>query len=315
MSGVLVVGEARRGALRDITFELLGAAATLSRPEAGASGAAATPGGPIRALVVGDAPVDGLAVDEVLRVDAAHFDPLLQAAAVKAAIEHAAPALVLAPHSIDGMSYAAAVAAELGLGFASDVVAIEEGPVVTRGAYGHRLRARLEFPGAETTLLTVRRGAFEPAAPGAPGAVTALAVEAPAHAVEHLGYQEPEARGADIAQADFLLALGRGAEEAFAELEAIAAELGATVAVSRPLVDEGLASAARQVGQSGRTVKPKVYLALGISGAVQHLAGVRAGTVIAVNTDPKAPIFQSADYGAVADLVEVARELRRQLAS
>ena len=89
----------------------------------------------------------------------------------------------------------------------------------------------------------------------------------------------------------------------------MAEALNATIAASRPLVDAGFVSAAQQVGQSGRTVKPRVYLALGISGAVQHLAGVRAGTVVAVNTDPGAPIFQAADYGAVADLLEVAREL------
>jgi len=305
MSGVLVVAEARRGELREVSFELLGAAATLS--------------GPVRVLLVGDAPADALnvpGVEEVLTVASPreHFEPHLQAEAVKQAIARLQPAVVLAPHSLDGLSYAAAVAAELDLGFASDVIAIEDGPVVTRGAYAHRLVARLEFPGKATTVLTVRPGAYEAVAPGGGSARVTPADFAPDEslaAVEHLGYVEPEIAGEDITAANLVLALGRGVPDAdtFAELEGVAEAINATVAASRPLVDAGFVSATRQVGQSGRTVKPKVYLALGISGAVQHLAGVRAGTVIAVNTDPAAPIFQAADYGAVADLREVAREL------
>jgi electron transfer flavoprotein alpha subunit len=130
--------------------------------------------------------------------------------------------------------------------------------------------------------------------------------------VEHLGYVEAEAGDVDITASGFLLSIGRGVEDAdgVAEFESIASKLSATLAVSRPLVDAGLVSAGRQVGQSGKTVKPKVYLALGISGAIQHLAGMRkADTIIAVNTDPEAPIFQVAHYGAVADLYDVARAL------
>jgi electron transfer flavoprotein alpha subunit len=109
-----------------------------------------------------------------------------------------------------------------------------------------------------------------------------------------------------------LLSIGRGVEDeaGVTEFESIAAKVRATLSVSRPLVDAGLASPSRQVGQSGKTVKPKVYVALGISGAVQHLSGMRkADTIIAVNTDPEAPIFQIAHYGAVADLFDVARAL------
>jgi electron transfer flavoprotein alpha subunit len=205
------------------------------------------------------------------------------------------------------MGYAPAVAAELELGFASDVHSVN--PVKR----GDRLLATLEFDGP--ALLTVRPGAFRPAAPGSGATVTAIALEA--GVVEHLGYREPEP-GVDITAAPFLLALGGGVREAaeFEELARIAEAIHATVAVSRPPVDAGFATTARQVGQSGKTVKPRVYLALGISGAVQHLAGIRAAdTIIAVNTDPDAPIFHFAHYGAVADLLDVARELPRHLAS
>jgi electron transfer flavoprotein alpha subunit len=293
---VLVLAEARRGALRDVSLELLAAAATLE--------------GPVNVLLVGDAVPDALnvpGVETILVGRREHYEPHVQTAAAKAAIERFAPAYVLAPHSVDAMGYAPAVAAELGLGFASDVTGVDP---VTRGAYGDRLVARLEFDGP--ALLMLRPGAYEPAAGTGSASVEEIALEESAARVEHLGYVEAELGDVDITKSGFLISIGRGVEDAdgVAEFEAIAEKLSATLASSRPLVDAGLLPAARQVGQSGKTVKPKVYLALGISGAIQHLAGMReADTIIAVNTDPEAPIFQVAHYGAVADLFDVARAL------
>jgi electron transfer flavoprotein alpha subunit len=296
MSGVLVLAEARRGELRDVTLELLAAAATLP--------------GPINVLLVGDAPTDALgAAETILHARREHYEPHVAAAAARAAIERFAPAVILAPHSVDAMGYAPAVAAELGLGFASDVTSVSP---VTRGAYGERLVATLEFDGP--ALLMVRAGAYEAASATGSATVEELALDESLARVEHLGYVEAETGDVDITAAPFVLSIGRGVEDAdeVAEFEEIADKLSATLAVSRPLVDAGLVSAARQVGQSGKTVKPKVYLALGISGAIQHLAGMRkADTIIAVNTDPEAPIFQVAHYGAVADLFDVARALPR----
>jgi electron transfer flavoprotein alpha subunit len=297
--GTLILAEARRGALRDVSLELLTAAAALD--------------GPVNVLLVGDADpalLDVPGVETILTGGREHFEAHVQADAVKRAIERFAPAFVLAPHSVDAMGYAPAVAAELDLGFASDVMSVDP---VTRGAYGDRLVAELEFAGRATTLLMLRAGAYEAAAPGGgSAAIEALALDESVAATEHLGFVEAEAGDVDITKSGFLISIGRGVEDAdgVAEFEAIAEQLSATLAVSRPLVDAGLVSAARQVGQSGKTVKPKVYLALGISGAIQHLAGMRkADTIIAVNTDPEAPIFQVAHYGAVADLFDVAREL------
>ena len=130
-----------------------------------------------------------------------------------------------------------------------------------------------------------------------------------------MGFREVETADVDITKAEFLLSIGRGIEDkdAIEQFEELAEKMGATLSVSRPLVDAGWVSNARQVGQSGKTVKPKVYLALGISGAGQHLAGMQtAETIIAVNTDPEAPIFGVAHYGAVADLFDVADELAEQ---
>jgi electron transfer flavoprotein alpha subunit len=125
-----------------------------------------------------------------------------------------------------------------------------------------------------------------------------------------------QAGDVDITKADFLLSIGRGVEEKdnIERFEELAEKMGATLSVSRPLVDAGWVPGARQVGQSGKTVKPRVYLAFGISGAVQHLAGMRtAETIIAVNTDPEAPIFGVAHYGAVMDMFELADELEQAL--
>jgi electron transfer flavoprotein alpha subunit len=134
-------------------------------------------------------------------------------------------------------------------------------------------------------------------------------------ATEHLEFREAESSDVDITKAPFLMSIGRGVEDQdnIPRFEELAERLGATLSVSRPLVDAGWMPSARQVGQSGKTVKPRLYLAMGISGAVQHLAGMRtAETIIAVNTDPEAPIFGVAHYGAVTDMFELADELEQQ---
>jgi electron transfer flavoprotein alpha subunit len=261
-------------------------------------------------------------VDEVLLVPTPgeHFEAHVAERAVRELIDAERPALVLLGHTIDSLGFGPAVAAAGGLGFASDVTALswDGGPVASRGAYGDKLVAELEFPGKECTLLMLRPGTFEPAAAGAQAARTRtveLALEGVA-ATEHLGFEEVPETGVDITKAPFLFSIGRGVEDKdeLPRFEALAERFGATLSVSRPLVDAGWVPSARQVGQSGKTVKPRVYLALGISGAVQHLAGMRtAETIIAVNTDPEAPIFGVAHYGAVADLFEVADELEQAL--
>jgi electron transfer flavoprotein alpha subunit len=318
MAGLLVIAEARQGELREVSFELIAAAL----------GVKSDAGGRLTVALI-DADADRHAgalaadgVDEVLTVRSpvAQFEPHVAARALEQLIERERPSLVLAAHSIDALGFAPAVAATTGLGFASDVTAVgwDGGPVATRGAYGDKLVAEYDFPGKETTLLLLRAGTFAPAAAGLGGA-PASAVELDLNGVartEHVGYREVEAGDVDIAKADFLLSIGRGVEEKdnIARFEELADRLGATLSVSRPLVDAGWMPGARQVGQSGKTVKPRVYLALGISGAVQHLAGMRtAETIIAVNTDPEAPIFSVAHYGAVVDMFELADELEQAL--
>lgn len=318
MSGVLVVAETRRGELREVSLELIGAGLEIK----GASG------GPLKVAVMDSEPgrfraplsVDG--VDELLLVatPSEHFEAHVAQRALEQLIESERPELVLLGHTIDSLGFGPAVAAKGGLGFASDAVTLSwaDGPVVGRGAYGDKLIAELEFPGKETTLVMLRPGAFAPAVAGAQpvdAREVALALDGVA-ATEHVGFEEVEDTGVDITKAPFLFSIGRGVEDKdeIPRFEALADRLGATLSSSRPLVDAGWIPSARQVGQSGKTVKPRVYLALGISGAVQHLAGMRtAETIIAVNTDPEAPIFGVAHYGAVADLFKVVDELEQAL--
>jgi electron transfer flavoprotein alpha subunit len=249
------------------------------------------------------------------------FDPELTERAVAAVVDDRGPGLILAGHTVDGFGFAPALAARRQLGFAPNVTAVEfaDGALAARrGVYGDRLVAALEFD-RETVVLMVRPGAHEPAPKAAGATVSALSVDLGEPACEHLGFRPVAAAGSediDITRSDFLLSIGRGIgeQESVERFSELAASMGATLTASRPLVDAGWVSPARQVGQSGRTVKPKAYLALGISGAIQHLAGIRdAETVIAVNTDPEAPIFGAADFGAVLDIHDLADALEQAL--
>ena len=314
MSGVLVIAESRRGELRDVSLELIGAALGL-KDEAG---------GRLAVAAIGAGAADHTealgaeGVDEVLTVEAPteHFEAHVYAAALEALIEEEEPDLVLLGHTIDSLGFGPAVAARRGLGFASDVtrLAWDGGPVAARGGYGGKVEVELDFPGKECVLLMLRAGAFQ-AAEGSGGAPSRTVEMQAEPRTEHLGFRDVEAGDVDITKAELLLSIGRGIEDkdSLPQFEELADKMGATLSVSRPLVDAGWVPNARQVGQSGKTVKPKVYLALGISGAVQHLAGMQtADTIIAVNTDPEAPIFSVAHYGAVADLFDVADGLAEQ---
>ncbi len=317
MSEVMVLAEARRGELRPVSFELIGAARALS--ERGA--------GPVTVVLVGhDAAAQAgavalVGVQRILVVPAPqpHFEAHVTQAAIEALIERRRPSLVLAGHTIDSLGFAPAVAARGGHGFASDVTSVswtEQGATAQRPAYGEELVAELDFPGKETVVLLLRPGAFAPAE-GTSEKAESERLEldlSTAARSERIELREAPSGELDIAKADFLLALGRGigSAESLPRLERLAEAIGATISVSGPLVEAGWASRTRKVGQSGKTVAPRVYLALGISGAAQHLAGMsRSRTIVAVNSDPGARIFDFAHYGAVADLFEIADELER----
>jgi electron transfer flavoprotein alpha subunit len=308
---VLVVAEHLRGEIRDVTRELVTAGSEL-----GSVTVAVIARDP--ALLVDAVNVEGVAEIVTVAAGADEFESDTHQQALEALVAERRPKVVLTGFTVNAMGYAAAVAAKLGLGFASDVhgVSMEGDSVVaTRSFYGGKVDAEVEFPGAETVILALRPTTWPPAEGAGSASVSALDVSTARARARHVEFVEPApSTDVDITQADFLFSVGRGIGDADAlpELEALAARMGAVLSVSRPVVDAGWMPSSRQVGQSGKTVKPKVYLALGISGAVQHLAGMKAsGTIIAVNTDPEASIFNVAHYGAVTDLFDVVEELEK----
>jgi electron transfer flavoprotein alpha subunit len=316
MSGILVIAEQRRGELRPISLELVSAAQGLRR--AGEEVAVAilgkAPDGFIKALGV-------VGVDEIVTVTvpASEFDPDTFESAVGALIAQRNPDVVLVAHSVDSFGYAAALAARLGLGFATDVFAVEriEGELVaTRGGYGQKVSVEVDFPGRSTVLLSVRGNVFK--APEQTASPRVTAVDAPQIASRAAGREFIEMSAGDdvdMTAAEFILTIGRGiGEEAkVPQFRELAEAIGATLGCSRPIADAGWLPKSRQVGQSGKTASAcKLYIAMGVSGAIQHLAGMKhVTTIVAVNSDAEASIFGVAKYGIVGDIFEIADELRR----
>jgi electron transfer flavoprotein alpha subunit len=318
MAGILVVAEHLDGIMRDVSAELIGAALSIKDDI----------GGPLQVLVIASSP-DELAkavnlegVDEILTVqsDSDHFDPLVYEEAVCMVGASGRPSAILIGHTSSGMAYGAAVAARLGSGFASDVFILAmdgEELVATRSAYGNKVEMELGFSGKAVVVLTLRGATFAPPQATGAAAITPvdLDISALTGASTHVEYQEAPPSDIDISKADFILSVGRGIQDKdnlprFAEL---ADKLGATFGCSRPIVDAGWLPKPHQVGQSGKVAANcQLYFALGISGAVQHLFGMKhIDTIIAVNTDPEAPIFNVATYGTTVDLFELTDALER----
>jgi electron transfer flavoprotein alpha subunit len=320
MNGVLVLAELADGAVRPAGLELIGAARALSEQGAGPLVLALV--GPEEQLRPDALPAAGVAEIVNVPTPCESFEAHVWQAALEGLIDARRPSVVLASHTLDALGFAPAVAARAGLGFASDVMGAswdDQRLSARRGAYGERLVAELDFPGKSTVLLLLRTGAFQPPnttdQPGPPSTRLDLDLTGRAR-TKRLELREPPRGEVDIAKADFLLSIGRGVKDAeeIPRFERLAERMGAVLSASGPLVEAGWVSRARKVGRSGRTVAPRVYLALGISGAAPHLAGMsEARTIIAVNTDPNARIFDVAHYGAVIDLFEVAAELEREL--
>jgi electron transfer flavoprotein alpha subunit len=248
------------------------------------------------------------------------------------------PGLVLIGQSAYGMDLAPSLATQLDLPLVTDCVGLEfeDGQLfAVREMYGGKVSARVAFRQADTYMITVRQAAF-PFEEGEPLGGEIIAVDSPLtlrQALRHaqggpqgtaeeiklkkfIEYVEAAVGEVDITQADVVVAVGRGIKEGdnMPLVEKLAGALGGVLAGSRPVVDAGWLPPDRQVGQSGKTVKPKLYLAVGISGASQHVVGMKAAsTIVAVNKDPDAPIFKVAHYGIVDDLFKVVPALTAQL--
>jgi electron transfer flavoprotein alpha subunit len=318
MAGILVVAEHRSGEIRDITFELITAAKNLKDKITGKLQVTVIARDPSRYVEA----INREGVDEIITVTVQddEFNVEEQQHVVESLIKAVSPTLIFLGNTINSLSYGPALAARLDVGFASDVIRVNyEGDsfTATRQYYGGKVNVELEFPGKSQYLIQIRAGSYPPAA--GPGKAEVRNVDPQVDysqiRVKHLTIQKPAAADVDITKAPFLLSIGRGVvkKENIPKFEQLAAKIGATLSCSRPLVDAGWLPNSRQVGQSGKTVKPKIYLALGISGAVQHQMGIKgSSTIIAVNTDADAPIFNIADYAAVCDMFALAEELAKQ---
>jgi electron transfer flavoprotein alpha subunit len=231
--------------------------------------------------------------------------------ALQQAIQARQPAYLVLPHSYQVRDYAPKLAARLGQTLIGDVTGIEAGPVFTRQLMQGRLTGEYRHSGEGPCLVSVQSGAFRAGTASAKAApVEIFAPEIPASAIRTKP-GEPfrgTSQSVDLTAAQRIVSVGRGIkEETNLDLvRKLAAALGAELAASRPICDSGWLPLDRQVGSSGQTVSPKLYVAVGISGAIQHLVGMKGSQcIVAINKDPEAPIFEVADYGIVGDLFEV----------
>lgn len=309
MAEVLVLVEHSDGALKKVSAELITAARALGEP------AAVVVGKPGTAAPL----VDGLKEAGAAKVYVAESDdaenflvtPVVDVLAGLA--ESAAPAGVIIAANADGKEIAGRLAARIGSGLLIDAVDVKEGAVGVHSIFGGAFTVEAQVT-SDTPVITVRPGAIEAAPAAGAGEVVNVEVPAQAENATKITKREPVVAGdrPELTEASVVVAGGRGvgSAENFSVVEALADSLGAAVGASRAAVDSGYYGGQFQVGQTGKTVSPQLYIALGISGAIQHRAGMQTSkTIVAVNKDEEAPIFEIADLGIVGDLFKVAPQL------
>ena len=309
---ILVIAEQWKGRLHPASWEAIAAAQELAGDQ------------PVEALVLGSGP--SAAAPELSQADVGTVrvidDAALElytadgyVAALQQAIAQLAPSHVLLPHTYRTRDFAPKLAAKIDRALVTDCVGIKRADKTTflRPIFQGKLIAEVAAEGEFPHLVTIQIGAYraDNAKRGStPAAVTPLPVKVDGSAIRERPeepFQETK-QAVDLSQAERIVAVGRGikAQEHIALAERLAAALGAQLAASRPICDSGWLPMERQIGSSGQTVAPKLYVALGISGAIQHVVGMKgARTIVAINKDADAPIFEIADYGIVGDLFEI----------
>jgi len=310
---ILVIAEQRGGKLNRATWETIAgaqqladaAAITIALPGAGAAAAAAE--------------IAAARVKEVVTVESAALEPYTPdgyTEALQQAIQQLSPDLVMLPHTYQTRDFAPKLAARMDRALITDVTGIKKRAGETafvRPMFQGKLTADVVAQGPAPHFVTFQIGAFradQAARGGAAAPMRQLAVNVDASMIR----QKPEApfqeakQAVDLSQAERIVAVGRGikGQEHLPVAQKLAEALGAELAASRPICDAGWLPMERQIGSSGQTVAPKLYVALGISGAIQHVVGMKgARTIVAVNKDADAPIFEVADYGIAGDLFEI----------
>ena len=313
---ILVITEQRDGKWNPVSSETVLAAQQI---------AAAQPGSRVTAVVIGKG-VRGLAEEvganqlaEVVLVEhdlLERYTPDGYAIVLKQVVAQTQPDLVLLPHTYQVRDYAPKLAASLGKGMIADCVgyrAEKERVIFVRQMFQGKTAADVSFAGAPPWFVSFQAGAFrgdQIARGTAAAAITAIKVDLQAEQIrtKPLEIFREAKQAVDLTQAPILVAIGRGikAPENIPLAEKLAKLMGGELAASRPICDEGWLPMDRQIGSSGQTVAPKLYLALGISGAIQHVVGMKGSrTIVAINKDQNAPIFEVADYGIVGDIFEL----------
>jgi electron transfer flavoprotein alpha subunit len=316
MNGVLVLMEQRGGKWNRMSFEALAAGQQL----------AATLGTECSAAVIGegaDTLAAELAANELAKIFTVQHPLLLTytadgyVAAFEQLLKQVAPSYIVLPHTYQVRDFAPALATRFRQVLISDVIAIHDGPVFVRQLLQGKLNADYKHAGTGPCFVSVQAGTFRAEAVAAGSAtVESFTPRLEASQIRNKPGEpfREAAQTVDLSAAPLIVSVGRGIgeQENIGIVEELAKALGAELAASRPICDNGWLPMERQVGSSGQTVSPKLYLAIGISGAIQHLVGMKGSkTVIAINKDENAPIFEVADYGVVGDLFEIVPALTK----
>ncbi|MDQ1590113.1 MAG: electron transfer flavoprotein alpha subunit [Pyrinomonadaceae bacterium] len=319
-NGILVFAEHRGGAFNKTSFEAVAAAQQLG----------ASLGQPVSAVVLGTdaalaSQVAAYKLDKVVSVEhpkLADYTPDGYADAMERAVRALDPQFVIMPHTYLVRDYAPKLAARFGKDLISDCVraSVSDGAVTfSRRIFQGKIDADVVANGEPPVFATFQSGAYradQAERGGEAAAVESLPVEVGEVRMQPEEPFQEVKQAVDLTKADTIIAIGRGikGQEHIALAQQLADLLGGEIAASRPICDAGWLPIDRQIGSSGQTVTPKLYIALGISGAIQHLVGMKnASTIVAVNKDPEAPIFDIADYGIVGDLFEVIPVLTEEI--
>jgi electron transfer flavoprotein alpha subunit len=308
---ILVVAEQREGHLNRVSLETIAAAQQIAK-ETGWQIEAVLPGNNVASLA------NELAQKSVAKIYALEAPSLADytsdayVEALKHFIADKQPKLVLFPHTYQVRDFAPRLALALDRTLISDSIGykVQDGKLLfTRQMFQGKFAADVSFAGDAPWLATIQIGAFraDQAEPGTAPVETVPAKEISARVTPHEVFQEAK-QAVDLSQAEVIVAVGRGIKEQknLALAEDLAKALGGEVAASRPICDNGWLPLDRQIGSSGQTVAPKLYFALGISGAIQHIVGMKGSrTIVAINKDPEAPIFEIADVGVVGNLFDI----------
>jgi electron transfer flavoprotein alpha subunit len=311
MSRILIVAEHLDGKLNPATARCVSCAQAI--------------GGEIHVAVLADAPgavaAEAAKINGVARVltvaNAANAMAIAQVLAPQVAALAKDYSHVLGPSTTFGKDLMPCVAALLGVAQVSDVMAVEGTHTFKRPIYAGNAIITVEAPAGMTVVATVRTASWPAAGEGGSAAIEAATVEAalPAH-TRYVGLQQGKSDRPDLQSASKVVSGGRalGSADNFKLIYSLADRIGAAVGASRAAVDAGYVPNELQVGQTGKIIAPELYVAVGISGAIQHLTGIKdAGTIVAINKDPEAPIFEIADFGLVGDLFQILPELEKAL--